>query len=93
MAAMSRQGFNVVSDHCFHFQNSLDEARHYFQDLPVTYVRLSPSLKILNQREIHRGERMIGMAESVYYQMVSEYQADLELDTGVMSSDECANCI
>lgn len=93
MAAVSRQGFNVVSDHCFHFQNSLDEARHYFKDLPVTYVRLHPSLEILNQREVERGDRMIGMAESVYYQMVNDYEADLELDTGILSSEDCANTI
>lgn len=93
MAAMSRQGFNVVSDHCFHFQNSLDEAEHYFKDLPVTYVRLRPSLETLNQREVERGDRMIGMAESVYYQMVNDYEADLELDTGILSSEDCANTV
>lgn len=93
MAAMARQGFNVVSDHCFHFQNTYAEALESLQGLPITYVCLNPSLEILKQRERQRGDRMLGIAESVYYQMVNDYVADLELDTGILSSEQCANTI
>lgn len=83
IAEMSRLGFNVISDHCFHFENALFEARHRFQGLPVVYVKLCPTLEIIRKREEQRGDRMEGMGESVYYQMINDYDADITLDTGV----------
>jgi chloramphenicol 3-O phosphotransferase len=85
IAAAARAGFNVVSDHCFHLPDTLTEAEYYFKDLPVTYVRLNPSLEVLRQREIQRGDRMIGVAETIHHQMVDDYQADLSFDTSKVS--------
>lgn len=93
MAEMSRLGFNVISDHCFHYPNALAEAQHRFSGLPVTYVKLCPSLETIKRREQERGDRMTGMGESVYYQMLSDFPADIELDTGVHSPEEGARAV
>ncbi len=90
MAEMSRLGFNVISDHCFHYEDSLAEAKHRFQGLPVTYVSLCPSLEIVEQREKSRGDRMNGMGRSIYQQMINSYDADIKLDTGKFTPEEGA---
>lgn len=93
MAEMSRQGFNVVSDHCFHFDNAYQEAKHRLKGLPVKYIALQPSLETINQREQQRGDRMIGMGASVYHQMIKDFAADLVIDTGKLTPLQAAQQI
>lgn len=93
MAEMSRLGFNVISDHCFHFENQYAEALHRFKDLPVIYVALDPSIETLQQREIARGDRMIGMAEAIHHQMKRDFDADLRIDTGKVLPETAAEQI
>ena len=90
IAQMSRLGFNVVSDHCFHFPDYLTEIKHKFTGLPVINVRLNLDLDIVKQREVSRGDRMEGMGESIYYQMIKDYSADLEINTELNTPEEGA---
>lgn len=90
IAEMSRLGFNVISDHCFHYEDYYHEALHRFKGLPVTYVALNPSVETIRQREIERNDRMIGMAEAVHFQMKRDFKAGLSIDTGEISPEDAA---
>lgn len=93
IAEISRQGFNVISDNCFHFPDMLQEAKSRLKDLPVIYVALSPEIEVMERREIDRGDRMHGMAISVYKQMVKDFGADIVIDTGKYTPEEEAELI
>ncbi len=93
VAAAARAGLNVLIDHVLVERAWIEDCAQLFSDLPAYLVGLHCPLEVLEERERHRKDRTLGQAR-VQFPVIHRYAVyDLELDTSVLSVEECANRI
>jgi chloramphenicol 3-O phosphotransferase len=65
----------------------------FFDGLDVTFVGVHCPLAELERREKERGDRRQGMARQQFEQVHAQAIYDVEVDTSVLRSEECASII
>jgi chloramphenicol 3-O phosphotransferase len=90
IAELSRASCNVVADHVLVEKAWVKECACLFAGLPAYLVGLHCPLEVLEQRERDRKDRTLGQAR-VQFHVIHRYTSyDLELDTTILSPQECA---
>jgi chloramphenicol 3-O phosphotransferase len=93
-AGLVTSGNNVVMDAIILWQESLIQAVWALEGLRVYFVGVRAPLEILEERERVRGDRALGMARGqhkIVHDYVYKYGSyDLEIDTSLHTSQECA---
>jgi chloramphenicol 3-O phosphotransferase len=90
IAALASAGVDVIVDDVLHDERVLRAAVDAFTDLSVLFVGLHLPREIAERREQERGDRGPGGA-TAFYDLVHAHAAyDLELDTSILSPQECA---
>jgi chloramphenicol 3-O phosphotransferase len=81
---------NVIVDHVILEEKWLKECVELLSELSVTFVGVHCPIEELERRENTRGDRRIGLAKSQLELVHAHAIYDLELDTSVLSSMDCA---
>jgi len=89
VAVLARAGNNIVVDHVLEEKAWLQECVERWQDLDVLFVGVRCPLEIAEQREKDRGDRQIGLARYQFDRVHAHGVYDVELDTSVLSIEEC----
>jgi chloramphenicol 3-O phosphotransferase len=91
--AVARQGSNILADHVFVEKAWVDECAGLFAEMNAYLIGIYCPLEILEQRERERKDRTPGQART-QYAVIHKYTCyDLELDTSVLSPEQCARKI
>lgn len=90
IAALSRTGNNVIADLVLVEPQWLQECVSLFKDLPAYFIGIRCPLDVLEQREKGRRNRTFGQARAQFDMIHAHVIYDLEVDTSVSSSQECA---
>lgn len=90
IAVLSRTGINVIVDHVLVDPDWLLECIDLFHELPVLLVGIRCPLEVLVQREQARKNRTLGQAKAQYDLVHAHAIYDLEVDTSLLSPEECA---
>ncbi len=93
IAAAARQGMNVVADHVLVEPRWVAECTALFHDLPAWLVAVRCPLSVLEARERARKNRTLGQARAQFKLVHAHAVYDLEVDTSLMSPEECAQAI
>jgi chloramphenicol 3-O phosphotransferase len=93
IAALSRTGNNVIADHVLVEPAWISECARLLADLPAYLIGIRCPLEVLEEREKTRRDRTLGQARAQYPIVHAHGVYDLELDTSVLSIDECARRI
>ncbi|MFF2013391.1 chloramphenicol phosphotransferase CPT [Streptomyces sp. NPDC058195] len=94
VAAMARAGARIIIDDVFlGGAASQDRLRAHLEGLEVLWVGVRCDPGIAAGREIARGDRVIGMAASQAEIVHKGVAYDIEVDTGVTESLDCARAI
>ena len=93
IAAAAQQGNNVIADHVFVEKAWVEECTQLFAAMNAYLIGIRCPLEILEQRERDREDRTLGQARA-QYEVVHRYtQYDLEVDTSILSTAQCAQKI
>ena len=94
VAALAAAGSNLVVDHLLvqgvEPQTWLAECLDVLTPFTVYFIGVHCPLEELRRREMARGDRGIGQAERQFNRVHRHGVYDLELDTSVLSAEECA---
>lgn len=94
IAAMAGAGARIILDEVFlGGGGSQERTRQYLEGLEVLWVGVRCAPDIAAGREIARGDRVIGMAESQAEIVHKGVVYDLEVDTSHTESIQCARAI
>lgn len=89
IAAAASRGNNVLADHVFVEKAWVDECVALFANMNAYLIGLQCPLEVLEQREKDRKDRTLGQAK-LQYDVIHKYtQYDLELDTSILTTEEC----
>jgi chloramphenicol 3-O phosphotransferase len=93
IAALSRAGCNCIADHVLVEPAWAKDCANLFADLPAYMIGVICPLEVLEQRESSRKNRTLGQAR-LQFPIVHKYTIyDLEVDTSLLSPEECARHI
>jgi chloramphenicol 3-O phosphotransferase len=93
IAAAAHQGNNIVADHVLVEKAWVDECAELFADMNAYLIGIQCPLEVLDQRERARQDRTLGQAR-IQYAVIHKYTCyDLELDTSILSPEQCAQKI
>jgi chloramphenicol 3-O phosphotransferase len=87
------QGFDVVVDTVFERPECDDICRATLAGLTVSRVGLTCPTKVLERRELQRGDRPPGLAARQSGHVHEGCVYDMELDTSAVSAEQCAQRI
>jgi chloramphenicol 3-O phosphotransferase len=90
LAAIAKQGINLIVDSVIFDGRVLREAILAFHDLPVLFVGLRVPREVAERRERARSDRDLGTAAAHYDRVHAHGLYDLEFDTSLITSMECA---
>lgn len=90
IAALARQGNNVLADHVLVDPAWVKECAQLFEGLPAYLVGIRCPLEVLVEREKSRHNRTLGQAALQYPLVHAHGDYDCEVDTSVLSVEECA---
>ncbi len=93
MAAMAGQGNDLVVDDVMFGPEEAEEYRHLLRGCDLRLVGLFAPLAVLEQRELARGDRVIGLARGQVGRVHSGMTYDLEIDTSAVTAAEAAGQI
>lgn len=94
IAAMARSGTRIILDEVFlGGGRSQERARAHLEGLEVLWVGVHCAPEIAAGREIARGDRVIGMAESQAEVVHKGVRYDVEVDTSDTEALQCARAI
>jgi len=93
IATLSGRGINVLADHVLVEPGWVQECAALFADLPAWLVGVRCPLEVLEQREKDREDRTLGQAKLQYERVHIPGIYDLEVDTSILSAEECAQKI
>ena len=95
--ALSNQGYDVIMDFCFWEREFLEACVNRLHELSVWFIRLHCPLDIILERFDTRPDRSeTGLAQFWFHRTAEVDQLinyDLELDTSMLTPDECADRI
>jgi chloramphenicol 3-O phosphotransferase len=93
-AAIARAGNLVIVDDVLEEDPPwIENVLASFDGLDVTFVGVHCPLAELERREKERGDRRQGMARQQFEQVHAQAIYDVEVDTSVLCSEECASII
>jgi len=91
--AASHAGNNIIADHVLVERIWVDDCANIFADRPTYLIGVRCPLEMLEQRERSRKDRTLGQARD-QFPVVHRYCVyDLEVDTSVLSPEQCATRI
>jgi len=90
IVAAAKRGNNIVADHVLVEKAWVDECASLFADMNAYLIGLHCPLKVLEQREIDRKDRTLGQARDQFSIIHKYVTYDLELDTSILTVNECA---
>ncbi len=94
LAALADAGSNLIVDHILvqggEPQNWLEECLDQIAPFNTYLVGVHCPLEELRRREMARGDRGLGLAERQFSQVHQHGVYDLEVDTSLLSAEECA---
>ena len=93
IAALSRAGNCVVADHVLVEPAWVDDCAAVLADLPAWLIGVRCPLPVLVERERARGDRTLGQAAAQHERVHGHGVYDFEVDTSLMSPEECAEAI
>ena len=93
VATLARSGNNIILDHVLQEKEWLKECVEKWDGLEVFFVGVKCPLEIAEQREKERGDRNIGTARHQIERVHIHEQYDLEVDTSVLTVEECVSKI
>ena len=93
VAAQAHAGMNVILDHVLENPAWLDDCLCLFSGIEVLFVAVKCPLAELERREGERGDRHIGLARYQYERVHAHRVYDLELDTSILSVEQCVEAI
>jgi chloramphenicol 3-O phosphotransferase len=89
IAAMAGQGNNLIVDEVM-MAAEADEYRRLLKGFDVTMIGVFAPLRVLEERERQRGDRMIGLARWQHERIHKGITYDLKIDTTAASPHDCA---
>jgi len=89
--ALLSSRFPGVIDHVFERNEWYSECLSALHGHHYLIVGVHCPLEILRSRESARGDRRIGLAEIQYSMVHKDREYDLEVDTSIQSSEDCAS--
>ncbi len=89
VAALASSGNHIILDHVLQEKEWLKECVEKWAGLDVLFVGIKCPLEIVEQREQGRRDRNIGTARSQYECVHSHELYDLEVDTSILTVEEC----
>lgn len=93
IAALAHAGNNVLADHVLVEPRWVRECAELFAVLPAYLIGVRCPLAEINAREARRGDRTLGQAAKQFYKAHAHGVYDFEVDTAVLSVEECAEQI
>jgi chloramphenicol 3-O phosphotransferase len=90
IAALAKQGNNVVADHVLVEPRWVVECACLFAGLPAYLIGVNCPLELLEQREMQRKDRTLGQARKQFERVHAHGVYDFSVDTGAYSTVECA---
>ncbi len=91
--ALSLSGNSVIADHVLVERAWLSDCAALFADLPAYLIAVRCPLEVLEQREQSRRDRTLGQARAQFPLVHAHAVYDLEVDTSLLSPDECARLV
>jgi chloramphenicol 3-O phosphotransferase len=88
--SLSLSGWNVLADHVLVQMEWVWDCVELFSDLPAWLVGINCPLSVLEQRERARKNRTLGQAKLQVPVVHKNLVYDMELDTSINSTEECA---
>lgn len=92
IAAMAGQGNNLIVDDVL-CDGEIRDYRQLLSSHDLRVVGVFAPLHVLEQREVERGDRLIGLARWQFDRVHRGIDYDLTVDSGVLSPLECARRI
>ncbi len=90
IAAAAQRGNNILADHVFVEKAWVDECANLFAEMNAYLVGVKCPLEVAEQREADRKDRTLGQAR-LQYDVIHKFATyDLEVDTSLLSAEECA---
>lgn len=90
IAAAASRGNNILADHVFVEKVWVDECASLFAEMNAYLIGVKCPLEVVEQREADRKDRTLGQAR-LQYDVIHKYvKYDLEVDTSLLSAEECA---
>lgn len=93
MRALLDSGFDLVIDEVLVLDKSYQDYLELFQDCRLFVVGIKPPVEIAEQREISRGDRVLGLARGLFEITHLGKVYDLEIDSSKHSPEESARQI
>ena len=88
--ALMSKGTGVIVDHVITSERIYEQFLKETEAYDLRTVKIECAIEILRQREQARGDRCVGSAESSLTYLYPKDGYDLTVDTGAMSSKDCA---
>lgn len=93
IAALAQSGNNVLADHVFVEPRWVQECAQLMADLPAYLIGIRCPLDVTEAREKQRGDRTLGQARKQFPLVHQHGVYDLEVDTSLHTSEQCAHMI
>ena len=93
VGALARQGNQLIVDDLLLSSHDQQDYRRFLDGLEYRFVGLFAPLVVLEERERQRGDRMLGLARWQFDRVHNGVSYDLEIDTSLSSTQECAQMI
>ncbi len=90
IAALAWSGNNILADHVLVEEAWLRECAQLFAGLPAYLIGVRCPLEVLEERERQRKDRTLGQARLQHELVHAHGQYDLEVDTSLLDSQQCA---
>ena len=90
---LAKSGLNIIADHVLLEKKWVTECADLFHDLTAYLVGVRCPLEVLEERERSRKDRTLGQAKAQFIATHKNCTYDLEVDTSILSAEECAKQI
>lgn len=92
-AAFAATGNNIIVDYILYDAAWLQDLAHTLKDYKVYFIGVHAPLSVIEEREIARGDRLLGHARSHYEDVHKGLMYDLEIDSSKLTPEESALAI
>ena len=93
IVSLSHSGMNVVADHVLVEPDWVRDCAELLHEMPAFLIGVRCPLAVLEERERSRRDRTLGQAKAQFSLVHAHDIYDLEVDTSLMSAQECAAAI
>jgi chloramphenicol 3-O phosphotransferase len=93
MKALIDANFNLIIDDVLFFNEVLQDYIRVFQGYKVYFISVKPPVEVAAQRELDRGDRVIGLARGSYDAVYSNKIIDMEIDSSKTTPEQSAKLI